>query len=165
MTDPAKLAAWFEAHAAVLVLYARQWLDRGRAEDIVQEAFVRLMGQSIEPTNVRAWLHSTVRNAAIDEARAAARRRSRENRKAIETPEWFETQPTDVLDADRVQRAVAKLPPRQREIVMLRIWSGMTLTEIAQVTQLAISTVHGDYRRGLDAIRQTMESPCRTTND
>ena len=75
MIDPAKLALWFEAHAAVLVLYARQWLDRGRAEDVVQEAFVRLMAQRTDPNNVRAWLHATVRNAAIDEARAVSRRR------------------------------------------------------------------------------------------
>ncbi len=53
MTDPAKLATWFEAHAAAMVLYARQWLaDRGRAEDVVQEAFVRLAGQAGDPPNV-----------------------------------------------------------------------------------------------------------------
>ena len=71
----------------------------------------------------------------------------------------------DVLSADEVQRAVAELPPRQREVVLLRVWSGMTLNEISQVTGLAISTVHEAYRRGLDAVRRSMESPCKTTRN
>jgi DNA-directed RNA polymerase specialized sigma24 family protein len=46
--------------------------------------------------------------------------------------------------------------------VLLRLWSGMTLGEVSQVTGLAVSTVHDDYRRGLDAIRRMMESRCKT---
>jgi RNA polymerase sigma-70 factor (ECF subfamily) len=165
MTDPAKLADWFEAYAAALVLYARQWLDRERAEDVVQEVFVRLMGQRAEPPNVRAWLHASVRNAAIDESRAATRRRRREETAgaaAAERARWFEPRPGDLIDAGAAQQAMEKLPPRQREVVLLRLWSGMTLAEVSQVTGSAISTVHDDYRRSLEAIRGMMESRCKT---
>src|SRR5215212_5273730 len=79
MNDAPKLAAWFEAHAAPLVLYARHWLgERAGAEDVVQEVFIRLMAQPAEPLNVKAWLHTAVRNAAIGELRSAQRRRRRE---------------------------------------------------------------------------------------
>lgn len=163
MTDPDKLATWFEAHAAALALYARQWLDRGQAEDVVQEVFVRLLTQGREPPNARAWLYASVRNAAIDAARAASRRKRREDAVSAETRGWFDPRPADVLDADAVQHAVQQLPPRQREVVTLRVWSGMTLSEVSQVMGIAVSTVHDEYRRGLDALRRLMENPCSTT--
>jgi RNA polymerase sigma-70 factor (ECF subfamily) len=165
MTDPSKLASWFEAYAAALVLYARQWVgDRARAEDVVQEVFVRLMAQSCEPPNVRAWLHASVRHAAIDEARASDRRRRREETAAAARPTsgWFDPKPDDLIDAQAAEQALQSLPPRQREVVLLRLWSGMTLSEVSQVTGLAVSTAHDEYRRGLDAIRRAMEDRCTT---
>jgi RNA polymerase sigma-70 factor, ECF subfamily len=166
MNDASKLAAWFEAHAAPLALYARQWLgERTRAEDVVQEVFLRLMAQTTEPANVRAWLHTAVRNAAIEELRSAQRRHRREQRVRETTPAWFDPRAGDLADADAVQRAVAALPPRQREVVTLRVWSGMTLGEISQVTGLAVSTAHDEYRRGLEGIRRAMEKPCTTTSN
>ena len=165
MTDPANLSTWFEAHADALVLYARQWLDRGGAEDVVQEVFVRLMAQRREPPNVKAWLYACVRNAAISEARSVFRRRRREQTAAGRTPGWFNPHPRDVLEADTVQRAVQSLPARQREILLLRVWSGMTLNEVAQVTGMAISTIFDEYRRGLDGVRQVMESTCKAKNE
>src|SRR5688500_876238 len=100
MTDPAKLATWFEAHAAALVLYARQRVaERARAEDVVQEVFVRLMAQRAEPPNVKAWLHASVRNAAIDEARSSRRRKHREERvAAAHAARWFEHRPDELID-------------------------------------------------------------------
>ena len=47
--DPKQLAGWFEGLAPRLVLYARQWLDGGAAEDVVQETFARLMVQPAAP--------------------------------------------------------------------------------------------------------------------
>ena len=165
MTDPAKLALWFEAHAAALVLYARQWVgDRGRAEDVVQEVFVRLASQRAEPPNVKAWLHASVRHAAIDEARSASRRRHREQTVArTRSGDWFDARSDDLLDAEAAQRGLERLPPRQREVVLLRVWSGMTLAEVSQVTGLPVSTAHDEYRRGLDALRRMMEPPCPTS--
>src|SRR5688572_23487996 len=108
MTDPAKLARWFEAHAAPLVLYARQWVgDGGRAEDVVQEVFVRLMAQPAEPPNAKAWLHASVRHAAIDAARSSARRKRREETAAqARAASWFDRRPDDLLDAEAAQRAL-----------------------------------------------------------
>jgi RNA polymerase sigma-70 factor (ECF subfamily) len=77
---PDQLAELVNRHAAALVLYARQWLDRQSAEDVVQEVFVRLMSQPGRetPANVRAWLFHATRNAAIGTARSLWRRGRRE---------------------------------------------------------------------------------------
>jgi RNA polymerase sigma-70 factor (ECF subfamily) len=158
--QPATLASEFDAHGAALVLYARQWLDRAAAEDVVQEAFVRLMGQSLrEPGHARAWLYRTVRNAAVSAARSRTRRARRERAVATGRPDWFQPSPEDAVDAAAAQAALSALPAAQREVIVLRLWSAMTLAEIAAVTGLGLSTVHDHYRRGLAALKSIMATP------
>jgi hypothetical protein len=50
--DPATIARWFETYARPLVLYARQWGDGIGAKDVLQDVFVRLMRQAVEPDDV-----------------------------------------------------------------------------------------------------------------
>src|SRR5687767_3705077 len=123
MIDPGKLSAWFESHAARLVLYARQ-LAGERAADVVQEAFVRLMQAPREPDNVKAWLYRAVRNGAVSVSRTERARVKRHERLGQLRPAWFET-PTDEgdpLDAAEAQACLASLPAPLREVVVLRIW-------------------------------------------
>lgn len=62
--QPNEIGHWFEKEAAALVLYARRWFNQAEAEaeEVVQEAFVRLMQQHRRPRHVRGWLYTTVRN-------------------------------------------------------------------------------------------------------
>jgi RNA polymerase sigma-70 factor, ECF subfamily len=172
--DPARLTAWFDAHAPGMVLYARQFLGRGdpsaaggAAEDVVQEVFLRLVTLPSEPGNIKAWLYTAVRNAAIAAARSGARRRRREQGVAEVHPHgrWFQPSPEDLVDAAAAESAIASLPAAQREVVVLRLWSGMTLAEIADVTGASVSGVFNLYRTALAAVRRTMgaESSCNRT--
>ena len=163
MIDPAKLSAWFEAHAAPLVLYARQ-LTRERAQDVVQEAFVSLMQEPREPGNVKAWLYRAVRNAAISGMRSDRARVRRHDVLAETGPTWFDPRPDDLIDAAAAQARLEALPPARREVIVLRIWSDMSFPEIGNLTGLPVSTVFDHYRSGLAAIRQQMESSCHTKN-
>ena len=160
MIDPARLAAAFEAHGPAMALYARQWLDPAAAEDVAQEVFVRLMAQGAEPANLPAWLFRCVRNAAIAAARSGQRRKRREAAAVaggVRGAPWFEPRADDRIDAAAAQAALAHLPPNQREVIVLRLWSGMTLAAVAEVTGLAVSTVHDQYRAGLSAVRRVLE--------
>jgi RNA polymerase sigma-70 factor (ECF subfamily) len=154
------LESAFAAHAAALVLYARQWLDRAAAEDAVQEAFVRLIGLPGAPDNVQAWLFKAVRNVAIDQARAGARRGARELSIARGRADWFDPRPADLIDARAAQDALHTLPIGQREVVVMRLWGQMTLAQISAVTGDSVSTVFTRYRAALDAVRKIMESTC-----
>ncbi len=60
-----QLAKWYEVHGTELMFYARQWSPDQQAEDIVQDAFIKLLKQRRCPYNVRAWLFRVVRNASI----------------------------------------------------------------------------------------------------
>jgi RNA polymerase sigma factor (sigma-70 family) len=161
--NAAQLAELFEAHAAGLVLYLRQWLDRPAAEDVVQEVFVRLLAQPRRPENVRAWLFRVARNQAINHARSG-RRRSRRERAAARA-DLFEPGAADSIDLSEAQSALEGLPPSQREIVVLRIWGGMSFSEIGQLTGTAVSTLFDQYGTALAAMRRKIESPCKTNRD
>ena len=151
------VTASFDAHARALVLYARQWLDDGGAREAVQEAYLRLMRRGSEPPNLRAWLYRTVRSTAIDQLRSEQRRRRREQRVAGERSEWFESRPENAIDAAAARLALAALPPEQREVIVLRLWSGLTLAETAEICEAPVSTIHSRYRAGLAGIRRQLE--------
>ena len=162
--DPAKLAEWFDQCAPALALYVRQWLDPAAADDVVQELFVKLLSQRHLPRNAKAWLYRSARNAAISHGRSFWRRKRHEQVLARQRVGLFDARPDDALDAAEASKAVAQLPPEQREAVVLRIWSGMTLAEIANVTGTAVSTAFARYRAGLAGIRRIMESSCKKEN-
>jgi RNA polymerase sigma-70 factor (ECF subfamily) len=166
MKNPAdnKVAELFGAHAAALVLYARQWVDLALAEDVVQKVFVNLLAGASAPAEPQTWLFRCVRNEAISAWRSQRRRNRRDQSAADEALSWFVPHPEDRLDAAAAQQALRSLGLEEREIVTLRLWSGLTLAEIAQVTGLAISTVHGRYQSALAALREQLEPPCRKTN-
>ncbi|MDB5300361.1 MAG: polymerase sigma factor, sigma-70 family [Phycisphaerales bacterium] len=165
MIDPAQLSEWFEAYCAPLTLYARQWLDRAAAEDVVQEVYVRLMSQPVTPANVKAWLFKAVRNEAISQSRSTLRRRKREQNLPGAREEWFETSASDLIDGAAARKAMESLPPPQREVIVLRIWGQMTLKEAAAVTGSSISTVFDQYRAGLKTLRERMSAPCKTKKE
>ncbi len=155
--DPEDLGNWFHAHGAALVLYARQFLEAGEAEDSVQDVFLHLAAQTSRPDNPRAWLFRAVRNAAISRCRALRRRYAREACPRSGQPPWFEPDAGERIDAAAAQMMLAALPEEQREVVVPRIWGELTLREIAQTLNAPVSTVFSRYEAALGALRQRME--------
>ena len=134
----ARIAELFDAHARALLLYARQWVGPADAEDVLQRVFVKLLAGGRSPAEPRSWLFRCVRNEAIANWRSSRRRARREQTAAAHPPAWFAPSPGDPLDAAAAQAALESLRAEQREAVTLRLWGGLTLTEIADVTGVAI---------------------------
>jgi RNA polymerase sigma factor (sigma-70 family) len=151
--------------APALALYARQWLDAASAEDVVQEALTRLLMQRQMPEDPIAWMCRAVRNAAIDLARATTRRRRREQVVARTRREWFDSSADSLLDAQTAEQALRLLSAEQREIVVLRIWSGLGFAQIAPIVQLSVTTVYERYVEALQQLRRVLEKSCRNKND
>src|SRR3954451_19484214 len=82
---PQQLGPLINAHGPALVLYARQWC--AAPEDVVQDAFLKLVAQRRPPDDPAAWLFRVVRNAALDAAKADRRRQRREA--AARPDRWF----------------------------------------------------------------------------
>ena len=153
---PEELGRLYRQHAPALRLYARQWPCG--AEDLVQDAFVRLAQQSPAPDRVLPWLYRVVRNAALAEARGRARRRRREDR-ASASEVWFAAA-DDHLDGGEATRRLADLPLKQREVVVARIWGGLTFEEVSRLVGCSLPTAHRRYQAGLAALRERLEGPC-----
>jgi RNA polymerase sigma factor (sigma-70 family) len=158
MMGPEQLSRLVDDYAAALVLYARQWC--AAAEDVVQEAFVRLAAQRSPPNNIVGWLYRAVRNGALAAARAEQRRRRHESAAALRMPSWFVTSEETRLDAEIATTALQTLPLEQRETLVAHLWGGLTFEQIGELTGVSSSTAHRRYLAGLSALRERLRVPC-----
>ena len=157
MTPP-QPTEWIDTPVAALTLFARQHC--GDPEAVVQDAFCKLMQLRTPTLDPVAWLYRVVRNGAIDAGKAERRRKNREMRLA--KPEsWFEE--TSDPDADDAIHALQSLPAEQREVIVLRIWSGLKLEQIATACDCSVSSVHRRYEAGLQTLRERLGAPWPTT--
>jgi RNA polymerase sigma factor (sigma-70 family) len=156
--SPEYMARLLDEHGGALVLYARQWC--ATPEDVVQEAFLLLVRQSAVPENVVGWLYRVVRNSAISASRSSARRSHREKAVAHRGEPWFEAPEGSRLDALAATRALEQLPAEEREVVVARLWGGLSLEEIASLTGSSTSTVHRRYQTGLTELRERLGVTC-----
>lgn len=140
-----------------LILYARQWCPA--PEDVVQESFLKLVALRTPPRQVVPWLYRVVRNAAIDAGKSERRRQKRES--AVARPvRWFVESEIDGLDAEKAVAALESLPVEQREVIVARLWGGLSFEEIAEVAECSASTAFRRYGAGIDALRKELGVSC-----
>jgi RNA polymerase sigma factor (sigma-70 family) len=161
--DSERLAMWYDAYSDALMLYARHWLGGDLAQDVVQGAFMELMGQPFTPSDVKAWLFRTVRNGAITRLRREQCRRRHSRRMSAQQRPWFEGRPDDLIDGRKAQEVLMTLPEVQREVVLLRIWGQLSLKQISKIVGCPLTTVHSRYKAALAAIKERMQR-CKTTD-
>jgi RNA polymerase sigma-70 factor (ECF subfamily) len=140
--------------------------DRGRAEDLCQEAFlkaVRASGEWEPRARVQTWLYAIARNLAVDEARRQAFRRAEPlDGGAAAAAATDEPAPDRAADAallrPKLEAALSALPEEQREVFLLREYAGLRFHEIAQVTGTPENTVKSRMRYALEALRERLEA-------
>lgn len=155
---PERLAELLDAHAAALELFAAQWTQA--PADAVQEAFVELARQPELPRNIVAWLYRVVRNRALSEARAARRRKRRELSAIERSDLWFQTRSSSELDPKEADDALRRMPDELREVLVARIWGGLTFEQIAEVLQTSTSTAFRRYEEAISYLRTRLGIPC-----
>jgi RNA polymerase sigma-70 factor (ECF subfamily) len=157
MMSPHDFAGLVDRHSPALILYARQWCHV--PEDIVQEAFVKLMALRAPPRDIVPWLYRVVRNGAIDAGRADVRRRRRES--ATARPErWFVEPAIEGLDATTAVAALQRLPQDEREAIVARLWGGLSFEEIAEVAGCSASTAFRRFGAGIESLRRELGVSC-----
>jgi RNA polymerase sigma-70 factor (ECF subfamily) len=151
--EPDVLGRLYRRHAPALRLYARQW--PGAADDLVHDAFVRLAAEDPPPARVLPWLYRVVRNAALAAQRSTVRRRRRETSTSV-AEAWFAPS-EDQLDAREAARRLAELPLEMREVIVARLWGGLTFDEVARLVGCSLPTAHRRYQAGLLDLRERLE--------
>jgi RNA polymerase sigma factor (sigma-70 family) len=149
--DHELLTRLLDMHSPALVLYAQQLCDQ--PEDVVQEAFVRLMRERPAPANAVGWLYRVVRNRAISASRSAGTRSRHETNAATERQPWFMPTSDAAIDATSAVAALESLPIDEREVVVLRLWGGHSFEEIAALIGKTTSTAHRRYESGIATMR------------
>jgi RNA polymerase sigma factor (sigma-70 family) len=149
--------SWFARHGAKLLLFARQQARNPHdAEDLVQEAFVRIWRLYGHTGEVAPGLvYRQVRRLAIDWARSLDRRKVREQKVVAESPlhESFKFNLEQDERQKAILRAVDRLPPEQKEVLTLKIWGELTFDEIGRTLDLSLNTVASRYRYALQKLK------------
>jgi RNA polymerase sigma-70 factor (ECF subfamily) len=143
---------WLARHGPALGLFARQWVTGpADAEDAVQEGFIRFWRARGRANNDVGYLYACVRTAAIDLSRTRSRQRRVDER--AKTPEvacpFAENQ--DEL-ADAVESSLAQLPLEQREVIVMKIWGGLTFAQIGDALKINPNTAASRYRYALQRL-------------
>lgn len=130
--------------------------DRTEAEDLAQEAMLRLWKIAPEwragEAKVSTWLYRVVTNMATDRLR---RRRGVGLDEAPEVPDGAASALEQMIEADRAQAlemALAQLPARQRQAVVLRHLEGLSNPEIAAAMEIGVEAVESLTARGKRAL-------------
>jgi len=139
----------------VMAMAVRQLGDNGRAEEAAQETFAAVWrsARSYRPErgSGSAWLYAVARHAIIDRAR-------QRREPAVEVPEEISAEAGPAEQAEgswlawRVHSALEQLPERERVVLELAYWSGLSQTEIASYLDVPLGTVKTRTRTGLSRL-------------
>jgi RNA polymerase sigma-70 factor (ECF subfamily) len=142
-----------------------RWLTRNQqdAEDVVQEAYLRAFRffHNFRGGNARAWLLKIVRNTSYTWLHANRPLQDAEEfDENLFSPDSRAPNPEEVVlqndSGTLVRKALEKLPPNFREVLILRELEGMSYREIAEITGMPAGTVMSSLSRARDRLRQIL---------
>ncbi|MDH3517873.1 MAG: SigE family RNA polymerase sigma factor [Acidimicrobiia bacterium] len=158
----ALVSRMFNAEGRSLVRLARIFTDdRASAEDLVQEAFIRLYHSAHrieDPAKVAPYLRSILLNLCRDHNRRGLLS-LRHLQTAVEHTDAAGPE-DDVVRTEgqaQVLDALHRLSPRQRECLVLRFYFDLSETEIAKTLTISPNSVKTHCQRGMAAMRQILE--------
>src|SRR5688572_156471 len=130
-----------------------------RAEDAVQEAFVRMCRNASQGRkgDLVAYAYAAVRNAAIDQRRRVKAQQPK--LESIFNGRHDAAAEREALEAERetvIAAAIEDLPEEQREAIVLRVYAQLTFVQIAEVVDAPLQTVATRYRRALERLRERL---------
>lgn len=150
--DVEQLQQIFDRHGPTLVLYARRWCVA--PDDAVQEALIDLAQQQPPPSDPVAWIYQAVRWRAMNLARSQQRRDKYQLAAAQTRDDWFSASDAGELDSGELEQLLEDLPDLDREILVARIWGDLSFTQIAELVEKPLSTVHRRYKLTLQTLQK-----------
>lgn len=163
-------------HRAPLFTFVLRTLatgDRARAEDVVQDTFIRVLRGAADwqqRAKFSTWLFTIARNLCLDAKRRDKHRRADSldqtangddsSRPLSDTISGTEMGPERLAQAatmrPAITRALAKLPEEQREVFVLREYSGVPFKDIGELTGVSENTVKSRMRYALESLRRSL---------
>jgi RNA polymerase sigma-70 factor, ECF subfamily len=136
--------------------------DRGRAEDVLQDAFLQIWqhAATYQPAlgSARGWVYTIVRHRALKEVRDAARASSMDPDELVTLADA--QQPDEAedrgLDAESLERCLQRLDEARRACVVHAFVDGFTHEQIAERLQTPLGTVKSWIRRSLASLKECL---------
>jgi RNA polymerase sigma-70 factor (ECF subfamily) len=157
--------------SSLLTFLRRMTGDWHRAEELFQEVFMAVWQYRRRyefPLSFRAWLFGIAANKCRAAYRSASVLSERSS-EWLDRPAAREPSPVEIAisaeTATMVAQAVATLPPRQRAVLVLRVWNGMEYAEIAQALDRTEATIRSQMFHALAGLRRYLEPRMRKAGD
>lgn len=129
--------------------------DRQEVEDIVQNAFLRLMEKGVDAIaaeNVRMYLFRTVYNLCVDYQRHKPSVEPIDNQ-AFRVIDECEDDEMLYSEYDRITAIMKSLPEREAEVIRMRAVDGLHFVEISRILNTPVSTIKSRYKSGMEKLR------------
>jgi RNA polymerase sigma factor (sigma-70 family) len=149
--------------APLTVYAARITRDLERARDVVQDTFLRLLGEqreTVEPY-LAEWLYTVCRNKALDIRRKEKRMTALSDVRAGQQPALLPLPPESAERADTHARALhylSHLSDNQQEVIRLKFQHGLSYKAISTITRLSVSNVGFLIHTGLKILRERLDA-------
>lgn len=152
---PVSVEALYEQYAESLYSYALSLLRNiEAAEEVVQNSFLKLV-RSPEildrARDVKPYLYAMVRNEVCNYIRRGG------EELLVDCYEGILFEESSREDEILLQQLVKELPEEQREVIVLKIYQGLTFREIAEIVSIPLNTAASRYRYAISSLRQKME--------
>ncbi|WP_346700954.1 sigma-70 family RNA polymerase sigma factor [uncultured Alistipes sp.] len=169
--DRSAMSQLIERHSRRVRDYINMMVkDRDLADDIFQETFIKAVrvideGRYTDNGKFLSWILRIAHNQVIDYFRAQRQDKSVSESEAgydmLGTLRFAERTVEDSMVSEQIERDVRALidllPPEQREVVMMRYFSGLSFKDIAEQTDVSINTALGRMRYALINLRRMIK--------
>ena len=160
--DQRAATALVERHAAALARFAVASGERNEVDELVQDTFVRAFN-SLDgfrgESSFRTWLFTIERRLLLDRRRSERRRRGRVEIKEDDATTEYDA--LDVVVADetegRLNQAMKRLSPTQREVFALRVGEGLSYKEIAEAVGTTEGAARVHYHNAMRAVKEFLD--------
>ena len=149
--DAAQLAEWIDSWQEQLFRYAFFRIGRREdAEDLVQDAFLKIASATTRIANPKAYLFRIVSNGCVDAMRQKAKFSPIEER--MTAPSLIDEAEARE-EAERINRLLSLLPETQSEVIRLHIHANLKFTEIAEMLEQPVTTIKSRFASGIEKLR------------
>lgn len=150
-TNLERLGEWIDLYQEQLFRYAFFRLgNRDDAEDVLQDAFLKVASSPRTITNPKAYLYSTVSSGCVDMLRRRGKSQPIDER--ISCPPQGEIHEAEEEYA-RIERLLRQLPDAQCEVIRLHIHANLKFTEIAEILEQPVTTIKSRFASGIEKLK------------